>query len=135
MIAANKTITEFLNKKNVFAVIGASKNSEKYGHKIYENLKHAGYVVYPVNPNSDNILGDKCYDKLNDLPIKPDVVNTVVPPKITENIVIECKKLGINKIWMQPGSDSKKAIRFCVQNRIRVLHDICLMIESKKLKK
>ncbi len=108
MQAVNQEIiNEFLDKKNVFEVVGVSKESEKYGNKIYLDLKHASYTVYPVNPNTIEIYGNKCYSNLMELPILPDVVDIVVPPKITEEIAKECKNLGINKVWMQPGSESK----------------------------
>jgi predicted CoA-binding protein len=128
-------IDEFLDKKNIFAVIGVSKDSKKYGNKVYFDLKRAGYNVYPVNPNVSEVSGEKCYPKLKNLPTLPDVVDTVVHPKITEEIVKECKNLGIDKVWMQPGSESKKAIRFCIENDIKVLYGICVMIERRKDKR
>ncbi|MHA1238098.1 MAG: CoA-binding protein [Candidatus Odinarchaeia archaeon] len=121
-------ISEFLKKTNVYAVIGVSRNPEKYGYKVYKDLKNAGYEVYAVNPNVSEVLGDKCYPTLKDLPRKPDVVNTVVPPKITEKIVRECYKLGIDKVWMQPGSESEDAINFCKNHGIKVVHGICIMV-------
>ncbi|MBW2981543.1 CoA-binding protein [Candidatus Woesearchaeota archaeon] len=127
-------IDQFLDKKNIFAVIGVSRDKNKYGSKVYLDLKNAGYKTYPINPKIDKIFGDKCYSRLKDLPIKPDVVCTVVKPNITEEIVIDCKKLKIDKIWMQPGSESIKAIKFCRQNDIKVLHDICIMVKRKKWK-
>jgi len=125
-------IKKFLNKRNIFAVVGASRNSEKYGYKVYKDLKEAGYKVYPINPNTDKILGDKCYPNLGDLPTKPDVVDVVVPPKITEEIVKTCKRLGITRVWMQPGSESETAIKFCHENRIEVVHGVCVMIERRR---
>ena len=125
-------IKEFLDTKNVFAVIGASNNTEKYGHKIYFDLKHAGYTVYPVNPHSPDISGDQCYPNLQKLPVLPDVVDLVVPPKVTEATVKECQTLGIKKIWMQPGSESDEAISFCHENNMKVLHDVCVMMERRK---
>ena len=99
-------IKEFLDKKNIISIVGASRDPNKYGHQVYIDLKEAGYEVYPVNPNAKEIMGDKCYPDLRSLPVKPDVVNLVVPPKITEDIVKTCKELGITKVWMQPGSES-----------------------------
>jgi predicted CoA-binding protein len=127
-------INEFLKKKNIFAVIGVSKESEKYGNKIFFDLKRAGYSVYPVNPNASSISGNKCYPSLRDLPVLPDVVDIVVPPKITEKTVKECKELEIDKVWMQPGSESEDAISFCRRNNILVLYGICVMLEMKNLK-
>ena len=124
-------IQDFLWKENVFAVVGVSRNPEKYGHQVYKDLKEAGYTVYPVNPHIDEVLGDRCYPSLSDLPEKPDVVDTVVPPHVTERIVEECKVLGIDKVWMQPGSESEKAIEFCSRNGIKVVHDVCVMVKRR----
>ena len=126
-----KLIREFLDKKNVFAVIGASRDPKKYGFQVYKDLKNAGYKVYAVNPNADEILGDRCYADLKDLPMKPDVVDVVVPPKVTEKVVEVCKELGIARVWMQPGSESETAINFCVKNGIDVVHGICVMVERR----
>ena len=125
-------IKDFLRKENVFAVVGVSKNPKKYGHQVYKDLKEAGYAVYPVNPNIDEVLGDRCYHSLGELPEKPDVVDTVVPSEVTEKIVEECKALGIDKIWMQPGSESEQAIAFCNRNNIKVVHDVCVMVKRRE---
>jgi predicted CoA-binding protein len=127
-----KIIDEFLDKKNIFAVVGVSKESEKYGNKVYFDLKQAGYNVYPVNPNATKISGNRCYSRLRELPTLPDVVDIVVPPKITKEIVKECRDLGIDKVWMQPGSESDDAIGFCRENGIKVLYGICVMLERRK---
>ena len=125
-------IREILERKNVIAVVGASRDPEKYGHRVYGDLKEAGYAVYPVNPNAAEILGDRCYPDLKSLPVKPDVVNVVVPPEITEEVVKSCKELGITKVWMQPGSESEKAIEYCEANGIDVVYGVCIMVERRK---
>jgi len=127
-----ESIKVFLNKKNVFAVVGASRDPRKYGYQVYKDLRKACYKVYPVNLNAEEILGDKCYSSLQNLPAKPDVVDIVVPPKVTEETVKICKNLGINKVWMQPGSESGEAIRFCEENGIYVVYGVCVMIERAK---
>ena len=126
-----KLIQKFLDKKNVFAVVGVSRNPEKYGHQVYKDLKSAGYEVYPINPNADEVLGDKCYPDIESLPKRPDVVDVVVPPPITEEVVKTCKRLGIRKVWMQPGSESERAIKFCKESGIDVVHGVCVMIERR----
>ena len=124
-------IRRFLEKRNIFAVIGASKNPNKYGHQVYRDLRSAGYTVYPVNPNADEILGDKCYPNLESLPVQPDVADLVVPPEITEKVVRACKSLDVRKVWMQPGSESEESINFCEHNGIEVVHGVCVMIERR----
>jgi hypothetical protein len=126
-------IKSLLGKKNVFAVVGASRDPDKYGHQVYADLKNGGYKVYPVNPKAQEILGDKSYAQLADLPEKPDVVDLVVPPEVTEKVVRTCKKLGIRKVWMQPGSESEKAIKFCNENSINVVYGVCVMIQRRQI--
>jgi predicted CoA-binding protein len=125
-------IRAFLNKQNIFAVVGASRDPKKYGYQVYKDLKNAGYEVYAVNPNAEKILGDKCYPSLENLPTKPDIVDIVVPPRVTEEVVKTCKELGITRVWMQPGSESEKAIKFCEENTIDVVYGVCVMIERAR---
>lgn len=129
-----ETIKKFLNKKNIIGFIGATINKEKWGYKKYKEIKNAGFKVYPVNPKYDKIDGDKCFPDLKSLieflQEKPDFVITIIPPKITEKTVEQCKIFRINKIWMQPGSESKKALRFCEENGIEVVHGICIVVDA-----
>ena len=123
----NDLIEEFMAQKK-FAVVGATDNPEKYGHQILENLRKRDYEVYPVNPRLTTIEGAKCYATLSDLPVKVDVVDFVVPPSATEAILKECVAMGLNRIWLQPGSESEAAISFCRENNLRVVHDVCVMM-------
>jgi predicted CoA-binding protein len=120
-------IKEFMTKKS-FAVIGATDNKEKYGNRIFKNLTSRGYEVYPVNPNLKEIEGVKCYPDIANIPVKVDVVDFVVPPKVTESILKECKKLGLDNIWLQPGSESDAAIAFCHENKFKVVYGTCVML-------
>jgi len=120
-------IKEFM-AQNKFAVVGATNNPQKYGNQILKNLKNRGYEVYPVNPKLKELEGLSCYPSLNDIPVKVDVVDFVVPPKATEEILKQCKKLGLNRIWLQPGSENETAITFCRENNMKVVHDVCVML-------
>lgn len=91
-------------EKKVWAVVGVNGNPERYGNMIYKKLKAYGYKVYPVNPKYQTIEGNKCYSDLSSLPEKPGVVNMVVSPKIGKTVVEEAAKLGIENIWLQPGT-------------------------------
>jgi len=128
----DRIVERFLDTANVFAIVGVSSNPEKFGHRIFVDLTSAGYKVFPVNPGLEEILGKKCYRSLHQLPQVPDIVDLVVPPAVTEVVVEECMRLGIKKIWMQPGSDSEGAIGFCGENGMEVLHGVCVMVERRK---
>jgi len=120
-------IKEFMAQKR-FAVVGATTNTKKYGNEIFRNLISRGYEVYPVNPRLKEIEGTKCYPSLSNLPVKVDVVDFVVPPPVTEEILKECKELELDRIWLQPGSESEAAVAFCVENNLKVVHGVCVML-------
>lgn len=119
-------------KKKVIAVIGVSKDESKYGFKVFKDLTSKNLRVYGVNPNADFVLNRKIYKKISEIPEKPDIVITVVPPKITEKVVDECKSLSINEIWMQPGSESEEAIKKAEKFGMNVTYNMCIMLETKK---
>lgn len=122
---------ELLDKGYVYAVVGASRDETKYGHKVLEDLKGEGYHVVPVNPKADEVLGLKAYPSLRDVPGRIDVVVCVVPPQVTEKAVEEAASLGIGKVWMQPGSSSEKAVAYCAEHGVGCVHDACVMMERK----
>ncbi len=112
-----------------FAVVGASRDTGKYGFLVYRSVKAAGKTVFPVNPRAAEVDGDHCYPSLSDLPQKPEVAVMVVPPPMTEAAVAECARLGIRQVWMQPGAESAAAIEACRENDIEVVAGgPCLMV-------
>lgn len=125
-------IKELLDKKNVFAVVGVSRDTAKFGRKVFDDLKKSNYEVYPINPKIEGIGEDKCYPDLSSLPVKPDVVVFVVPPKIAQGIIVKCKELNIDKIWLQPGSESEEVTRFCEKNGMKCLYNQCVILNLKK---
>jgi predicted CoA-binding protein len=127
------SIERLLERRNVIAIVGVSRSPEKYGHKVYKELKGAGYRVYPINPKAQEILGDRCYPDLKALPEKPDVVCFVVPPEVTEEVLKTCKEIGIRMVWMQPGAESMKALEFCHRNGIEAVYGTCIMLQRKAL--
>ena len=122
---------ELLDKRYTYAIVGASRDESKYGHRVLADLKGAGYKVVPVNPHADEVLGLTAYPSLKELPETPDVVVCVVPPHVTEKVVEEAASLGVTKIWMQPGASSEKAIEACEEHGIGCVHDTCVMVERK----
>lgn len=124
-------IEEFINQR-VWAVVGASEDPAKYGNRIFRDLREAGYTVYQVNPPGGKVDGQTLHPALSDLPERPAVVDLVVPPEVTEEIVRQCAQLGLKRVWMQPGSESEAAIRFCQEHGIKVVRDTCAMIQKRR---
>ena len=116
----------------VWAVVGATDNKEKFGYKVFNLLKKAGYRVFPVNPGLDSVLGEKCYPSLTALPVKPDAVNFVVPPKVGEPIIAECVALGIKNVWLQPGANGDNVVNAAKKEELNVIHKSCILVEVRK---
>ncbi len=121
-----------INKEYIYVLIGASANEEKYGYKILENLLDAGFNVIPVNPKGGEILGQKVYKNIEEIIDKVDVAIFVVPPAVTQNVIIDVAKHNIKKVWLQPGSESESTIEFCRDHDIECQHSACIMLEQLK---
>jgi hypothetical protein len=117
--------------KKVWAVVGVSANRNKFGYRVYERLKQAGYTVYAVNPNLKILDGVTVYPDLASLPEKPDVVNFVVPPKVTTSLIPQCSSLGVKCVWMQPGAECEEAMRLARESEIEALRN-CVLVELQK---
>lgn len=127
MAEQERLISDFVNRR-VWAVVGASTDRSKFGYKVFRSLRSSGYTVYPVNPKGGELEGVTVYPSLADLPQSPDVIDLVVPPAVTEQVVKEAHQLGLARIWMQPGAESEAAIAFCRDHGIQVVYDACAMV-------
>lgn len=126
-----KVIDEMLDKK-VWAVVGATQNTSKFGNKIVKKLKEFGYDVYPVNPVYDEVEGLKCYKSLTDLPLKPDCISVVVAPEKANLTVEEAKKNKVEYMWFQPGAFSEKTIELAEDSDIKIVYYNCVLVELDK---
>jgi uncharacterized protein len=124
-------VSSFVDKR-VWAVVGASRDPNKFGYRVFRNLQQAGYIVYAVNPKGGELLGAQVYPSLADLPQPPEVVDTVVPPAVTEQVVEKMHELGLSRIWMQPGSESEAAVAYCREHGIQVVFNACAMIYRRQ---
>jgi predicted CoA-binding protein len=79
-----------------------------------------------------SVDGERCYARVTEVPGPIDGVIVVTPPAVTEEIVRECTKKGVRRMWMQPGTESEEAIALCRDNNIAVVHDVCFLVQTKK---
>ncbi len=133
ILGSTGLIGDFVDRRT-WAVVGASQDPAKFGSRVFRNLRDAGYTVYPVNPKGGELDGTKVYRSLADLPERPEVIDLVVPPAVTEQVVREAHRLGLTRIWMQPGAESQVAIDYCHQHSIQVVHDLCAMVWKRQWK-
>lgn len=127
-MTTNDTINTILAAKT-FAVVGASPNTAKYGYIAWRMLKDYGKTTYAVNPNAQDIEGEKTYPTLASLPETPEVVVAVVPHAVTETLPEQLSSLGIRYFWMQPGAESQTAIDRAESFGIAAVHSgPCIMV-------
>jgi hypothetical protein len=113
------------------AIVGATDNPGKYGYVIYRDLKHKGFEVYAVNPGRETVDGDPAYRSLSDLPVKPTIVDIVVPPKTTLGVLEKAKELGYTNVWVQPGAESPEVMSYLTENDFNYLANACIMVQSR----
>jgi uncharacterized protein len=113
------------------AVIGLSDDPAKPSHYVSAYMQQHGYTIYPVNPSLPELLGEKSYAGLSDLPIKPDIVNVFRLPKFIPAIVDEMLKLGLKNLWVQQGIVNLEAAVRAEAGGIHVVMDRCIMVEHR----
>jgi len=124
---SKKLVEDFIAQKKI-AVVGVSRKKTKFGNAIYKELKQKGYQVFAINPHINDFEGDACYPDLLSLPEKVDAVVVNVPPLQTEKVVREAKQAGINRVWLQQGSQSDAAVKFCEENGIDYVSNECILM-------
>ena len=124
-------LTMNVTQETKITVVGVSQDPSKYGFKIFTDLVKANYNVVGVNPKGGMVADKLLITSLREVNPKPELVITVVPPKITESVVQECINLGIKQIWMQPGSESVKAIKLAEDNGLEVISQACFMVKKE----
>ena len=140
----DEAIQEILETHNTVAVVGLSRNPSKDSYKVAEYLQRAGYVVVPVNPGAEEILGEKSYGSLLDLPdeLKSSVgiVNVFRPPKAVPAIIEDAIRLreahgAPHVIWMQLEIVHEEAAERARAAGMLVVMDRCIKVEHMRLLK
>ena len=115
------------------AVVGLSDDPNRPSHSVSAYMQRAGYPILPVNPAVSEVLGERCFPSLRDLPVRPDVVNVFRLPRFIPAIVDEMIELGLKQLWVQLGIVHPEAARKAEQAEIRVVMDRCILIEHRRL--
>ena len=125
-------ITHLLRQSKTIAVVGLSSNPARPSHQVAAYLQSAGYRIIPINPNESEVLGEKSYSRLEDVPEPIDIVDVFrrpanVPPIADSAIAIHAKALWLQQQITHPASAEKARAA-----GLLVIEDACLLIEHKK---
>jgi uncharacterized protein len=101
--APNDPVTEILKTSRTIAVVGLSNRKFRPSYGVADYLKSVGYRIIPVNPLEKEVLGEKCYARLEDIPEKVDIVNIFRRSEFVPDIVDSAIRIGARAVWMQEG--------------------------------
>ena len=127
--ASAAEITEILNNYRVVAVVGLSDNADRPSYRVARYLQEHGYRIIPVNPGCREILGERCYASLKDIPFPVEVVDIFRVVDAIPGIVADAIAVGAKVVWMQQGLEEPLSARKARQAGLRVVMDRCLKIE------
>ena len=135
-------IREILTKYKTIAVVGLSKEPEKDSHRVSAYMKQHGYRIIPINPFADEVLGEKSYKSLLDIPVQiqktieiVDVFRPAndVPPIVDQVIQLKALYGRPFVVWMQIGIVNEQAAEAARKAGLIVIMDKCIMVEHERL--
>jgi predicted CoA-binding protein len=132
MKKVNTNIEEILKRYKNIAVVGLSANPVKASHRVTQYLKNAGYRIYPVNPNYHQVLGEKCYAGLKQIPDRIEIVDIFRRPEYIPEIVEDAISVKARVIWMQLGIKNEETAQNALEAGMDVVMDRCLKIEHQR---
>jgi uncharacterized protein len=133
MTPTDKLCAEILKRSRTIAVVGISPNPMRPSNGVAEYLKRAGYRIIPVNPNQTEVLGEKCYARLEDVPEKIDLVDIFRRSEFVPEIVESAIRVGARAVWMQEGVIHEEAAERAREAGLDVVMDRCTLKEHRRL--
>ncbi|WP_072679993.1 CoA-binding protein [Arcobacter sp. LA11] len=130
----NEEIKEIFENTKTIAIIGCSPNEEKASNRVANYLKNAGFKIVPVYPKEDEILGEKVYRSLKEIPFKIDMVDIFRKPDVIGLVIDSAIERGdIDTVWTQLGLVNNEAAKKAVEAGMKVVQNKCTKIEHNAL--
>jgi uncharacterized protein len=129
---AGDPVTQILRNSRTIAVVGLSSRRHRPSYGVSEYLQSAGYRIVPVNPRETEVLGQKSYARLEDIPDRVDIVNVFRRAEFVPDIVNSAVRIGARAVWMQEGVIHHEAAETARQAGLFVIMDSCILKEHIK---
>jgi predicted CoA-binding protein len=130
--ASADPIAEVLSKYKTIAVVGLSSNPMRPSHEVSEYMQRVGYRIIPVNPNETEVLGEKSYARLEDVPEKIEIVDIFRRAEEVAAVVESAIRIGANVVWMQLGIENEDAAERARTAGLVVVEDACILVEHRR---
>lgn len=128
-----EAIRSLLQQARTIAVVGISARHDRPSHEVAHYLQRAGYTIIPVNPAYEEVLGQKCYPNLHEVPVKIDLVDVFRKPAEVMAVVDEAIAVGAGSVWLQLGVIAPDAADKAAAAGLKVVSDRCTKIEHRRL--
>lgn len=122
----DEELRHILTSASTIAIVGASSKPDRSSHGIMERLQLVGYRVVPVNPNETEVLGERAYPSLKDVPITIDIVDVFRRPEFTPAIADDAVAVGAKVLWLQSGISNEDAAARARAGGLKVVMNACL---------
>lgn len=126
-------LTELLRGAHTIAVVGLSSRRFRASYGVSEYMQSAGYRIIPVNPKETEVLGEKAYAHLTDVPDKVDIVDVFRRPEFVPEIVDAAIRIGAKAVWMQEGVEHEDAATRAREAGLLVVMDRCILRDHRRL--
>jgi predicted CoA-binding protein len=123
---------EILERSGTIAVVGIARTTDKPSGGVPAELQRRGFRIVPVNPKADEILGEKAYPALTDVPEDVDVVEVFRPAAEAPEIARQAVAIGARALWLQLGIESEEARRIAEEAGLDFVQDRCMAVESRR---
>ena len=128
-----RTPEEILRSAQTIAVVGASPDPSRTSHRVMRYLQRVGYRCIPVNPNADDVLGERCYPSLADLPEPVDLVDVFRRAEYCADVAREAAAIGAPALWLQLGLRSAEARDVAEEAGMEYVEDACTAVVHRRL--
>jgi len=129
----NDELRRLLIEAKTIAVVGASSKPDRPSHGVMRRLKAIGYRIIPVNPNETEVLGEKAYPSLEDIPDKVDIVDVFRREESTPPVADSAVRIGAGVLWLQQGISNDVAAARAHAGGLAVVMDRCIAVALAEL--
>jgi uncharacterized protein len=129
---AADAILEILENHKTIAVVGLSSNPARPSFEVTEYMQSAGYRIIPVNPNEREVLGEKSYARLEDVPGKVDIVDVFRRAEDMPSVIDSAIAVDAKVVWMQLGIENSEAAERARAAGLVVVEDACILVEHRR---
>lgn len=131
----DRELRALLGEAKVVAVVGLSSKARRPSHEVAAYLQSAGYRIVPVNPNETEVLGERAYASLTEIPseIRVDVVDVFRRSEETPAVARDAVAIGAKALWLQEGIENDEAARIAIAGGLELVMGLCMKHAKERL--